>query len=446
MAKQLPKGWVETLLGNVTTIITGNTPSKKIPEYYGNKYPWVKPADANREEVLDSSEEYLSELGSTKARMLPVGAVMVTCIGNLGNVAIAGVTCATNQQINSIVDYTEKLNSKFLFYYAKRLKPWLIDNSTSTTISMVNKSVFSTVPFSFPPRAEQDRIVAKVDALMAQHAAIQQSMERIPQLLKEFRQQVLTQAVTGKLTEEWRVGKELEGWEETKERKKYREWILKLPLKWKMLPFYSVANIDANLVDPNKYLDYVLVAPNHIEKLTGQLIEKVLTRDIKPKSDKHLFKAGSIVYSKIRPYLSKLILTDFDGLCSADMYPISSEINIHYLFLFMKSAEFLNFATTAGERSVLPKINQKGLNQIPVPVPPLQEQQEIVRRVESLFEKATAIEQRYEQLKSQIDSLPQAILHKAFKGELVQQLDSDGSASELLKEIEEMRMDSKKRK
>ncbi|GAK95514.1 type I restriction-modification system [Nonlabens tegetincola] len=278
---------------------------------------------------------------------------------------------------------------------------------------------------------------------MAKHAAIQQAMERIPQLLKDFRQQVLTQAVTGKLTEEWRVGKELEEWEETKERKKHREWDLNLPLKWKLLPFYSVANIDANLVDPNKYLDFVLVAPNNIEKATGQLLEKVLTREIKPKSDKHFFKAGSIVYSKIRPYLSKLILADFDGLCSADMYPISAEIDIHYLFQYMKSDEFLNFATTAGERSVLPKINQKGLNQIPVPVPPLEEQQEIFRRVESLFEKATAIEQRYEQLKSQIDTLPQAILHKAFKGELVPQLDSDGSAVELLEEIEEMKAKSK---
>ena len=71
-----------------------------------------------------------------------------------------------------------------------------------------------------------------------------------------------------------------------------------------------------------------------------------------------------------------------------------------------------------------------------IELPPLVEQQEIVSRVESLFAKADAIEKQYETLKAKIESLPQAILHKAFKGELTEQLDSDGDARELLKEIE----------
>mgnify|MGYP006149981541 CR=1 FL=1 len=108
--------------------------------------------------------------------------------------------------------------------------------------------------------------------------------------------------------------------------------------------------------------------------------------------------------------------------------------------------EFLSFATTAGERSVLPKINQKGLNIIPIPVPSLKEQQEIVSRVESLLAKADAIEKQYEILKAKIDSLPQAILHKAFKGELTQQLDSDGDARELLREIEGLKKETTKSK
>jgi type I restriction enzyme S subunit len=69
-------------------------------------------------------------------------------------------------------------------------------------------------------------------------------------------------------------------------------------------------------------------------------------------------------------------------------------------------------------------------------LPSLKEQQEIVSRVESLFAKADAIEKQYETLKSKIESLPQAILHKAFKGELTEQLDTDGDARELLREIE----------
>ena len=72
-------------------------------------------------------------------------------------------------------------------------------------------------------------------------------------------------------------------------------------------------------------------------------------------------------------------------------------------------------------------------------LPPVEEQQEIVSRVESLFAKADAIEQQYKSLKDKIDALPQALLHKAFKGELTEQLESDGDARELLQQIQELK-------
>lgn len=72
---------------------------------------------------------------------------------------------------------------------------------------------------------------------------------------------------------------------------------------------------------------------------------------------------------------------------------------------------------------------------MPIPTPNFDEQKEIVLRVESLFDKADVIEQRYKTLKEKIDQLPQSLLHKAFEGELVEQLPTDGDAKDLLKEI-----------
>lgn len=210
--EKLPKNWVSTELRSVARIVTGNTPKKSENKYYGKDFLWVKPGDLNEKTYIEDTEEKLSKLGFEASRLVPKESVLVTCIGNLGRVGIASEDLATNQQINSIVIEHNLINKKFMYYSSLILKKWLVENSTSTTISMVNKSNFEMAPFLFPPLPEQERIVAKLDALFAQHVAMKKALECIPQLLKDFRQQILNHAVTGKLTKEWREGKDLEKW------------------------------------------------------------------------------------------------------------------------------------------------------------------------------------------------------------------------------------------
>src|SRR5690606_24319733 len=76
----------------------------------------------------------------------------------------------------------------------------------------INQTILKNLQIPFPPLPEQERIVVKLDKLFAQHEKIKKALDRIPQLLKAFRQQVLMQAVTGKLTEQWREGKDLDEW------------------------------------------------------------------------------------------------------------------------------------------------------------------------------------------------------------------------------------------
>lgn len=438
MENELPNGWILSQLKDVGDVVTGNTPPKKEIEHFGGNIPWIKPGDLLDRKII-KFEETLTESGASIARLLPPNSVMVSCIGNLGKIGIIDRPATTNQQINSVVFNSSIVNPFFGFYYALTLKEWLYENSSATTVSIINKGRFEKAPIPVPPLPEQQRIVAKLDTLFGHLDALKTRLDRIPQLLKDFRQKVLTQAVTGKLTEEWREGRELENEYDPDFLANMRDTTIEIPDLWYWLPFECIATIKSNLVDPNKYLEYPLIAPDNIQSETGLLISKPLVSDIMPISSKHIFEKGSIVYSKIRPYLSKLVIADFDGLCSADMYPISSDLETRYLFYYMLSEHFLSYATTAGERTVLPKINQKGLNEIPVPVPPREEQQEIVRRVESLFAKADHIEASYQKLKAKIEQLPQALLAKAFRGELVEQLPNDGDARELLEQIKKLK-------
>lgn len=109
-------------------------------------------------------------------------------------------------------------------------------------------------------------------------------------------------------------------------------------------------------------------------------------------SPNHLFYKGQIIYSKIRPLLRKAVIAPFDGLCSADMYPLNTAINRKYLLRYMLSDAFnLQVATAMSSRVKMPKINQDELSKILIPIPPMQEQERIVSRIEELFDKITLI-------------------------------------------------------
>ncbi len=154
---------------------------------------------------------------------------------------------------------------------------------------------------------------------------------------------------------------------------------------------------------------------------------------------------GDILLTKDGANTGNVTLNEFDEPVSllSSVCLIKTDRNKlipNYLKYFVQSpigfTEFTGQMTgTAIKRVVLKKI-KKGT----IPLPTLDKQIEIVNRVESLFAKAAAIEKKYNALKTKIDTLPQAILHKAFKGELVEQLPTDGDARDLLREIEELKI------
>ncbi len=158
-----------------------------------------------------------------------------------------------------------------------------------------------------------------------------------------------------------------------------------LPAGWCWARFQCVAAIQSNLVDPRAHLTLPLIAPDNIESATGKLLPYDSTEDAEVRSGKHRFFPGVLLYSKIRPALKKVVSVDFEGLCSADMYPILPFVNRRYLQIFMLSDVFLLQSVAQANRVAMPKINQEALNQIAVAVPPMDEQEEIVERVDELL-------------------------------------------------------------
>lgn len=192
-----------------------------------------------------------------------------------------------------------------------------------------------------------------------------------------------------------------------------------LPLGWKWAVFGDVARVAARLVDPALYRELPHVAPNHIESGTGRLLPHTTVAGDGVTSAKHRFFQGQLLYSKIRPYLAKVVFADFEGLCSADMYPIETTLEPKYLKWWMLTDEFTRQAAAEQARTVLPKINKASLVQLPVPVPELAEQRRIVEILEDHLSRLDAAASDIERASNKLTVLlPAGVasLFRSFEG------------------------------
>ena len=210
-----------------------------------------------------------------------------------------------------------------------------------------------------------------------------------------------------------------------------------IPDSWKWVWFLSVVDIAANLVPPEGYQDLLHIAPDNIEKGTGKLLPCRTVGEDRVTSANHLFERGQIIYSKIRPRLRKVVVAPFDGLCSADMYPLKTQLDTQYVFYYILSESFnqqVNEATS--NRVLLPKINKKELQKIYIPLPPLGEQNRIARIVTDVFAQLDLIDDLQMQYANDMDTLKTKLFEAALRGKLTEQLLEDGTAEELYQQIQ----------
>lgn len=185
-----------------------------------------------------------------------------------------------------------------------------------------------------------------------------------------------------------------------------------VPHSWEWACFSEVAVIRSHLVDPAEFGDSPHIAPDNIETRTGKLLPFRTVRESSVSSGKHLFEAGCILYSKIRPALAKAVVVDFGGLCSADMYPIAPLIDRGYLHLYMLSDTFVEQSTRVDNRVAMPKINQTALSNVLVAVPPLAEQRRIVAKVDELVALCDQMEAIQKEREFRRDQLRKASLQR----------------------------------
>lgn len=459
MGKELPHNWVETDFKVIVDYQKGKKPKILKDEEFENSVPYldIKAFEKNeydRYGDIESSniiEEDSIGIVWDGARSGWVG------IGKYGAV---GSTIAILRP--------KLINSQYTYRYLQSQFDHLNTNTRGTGIPHVDPQFLWNLQFPLAPLPEQQRIVAKLDSLFTHLEEAKTRLEKVPELLKQFRQSVLTQAVTGKLTEDW--SKKLNSsarrdfnivikmkndlMKSGRLKKNKLEPVNEIFLITELAPERWVIGVFDDIF---RFIDYrgktpvktdqgrrLITAKNikmghlsdePIEYMSEEGYEKWMIRGFPKEKDIFFVTEGHT--------MGNVALNDrSDEFALAQrtltLQPFSN-INTTFFFYMILTNRFQVLVDTNATGTAAKGIKAAKFKNLPLVFPSFEEQNEIVRRVNGLFAKADAIEAKYKELKEQIDNLPQALLAKAFKGELVEQLPTDGDARELLEEIKRLK-------
>jgi type I restriction enzyme S subunit len=190
-------GWVETTLGEVTTIINGGTPSTKNADYWGGEIVWITTTEltASDGKRVNSSKRTITQdgLNSGPARMVRAGTTLVGTTATIGTCAIAACDLTFNQQISGLLPKTNKIDDGFLFYWIQFAKPIFEGLAAGTSFKRISTSVLKTVEIKFPPLPEQKRIVEIISVFDNQIEALDSTIAKS----KNLRSALLSDLLSG---------------------------------------------------------------------------------------------------------------------------------------------------------------------------------------------------------------------------------------------------------
>jgi type I restriction enzyme, S subunit len=265
---------------------------------------------------------------------------------------------------------------------------------TGAAQPQITRTNLSPVRFAFPPLSEQQRIVNILDGVfnnleMASESA-QKGITNVQRLFDSQFQQLFS------------VNEE----------------------KGIMYSMSDICSITSVLVDPKQeeFQNLLHVGGANIVTKSGKLIKLKTTEEEGLKSGKFVFDSQMVLYSKIRPYLMKVARPDFEGLCSADIYPLTCNEEIitrDYLFYLLLSPNFTHFAIQGSARAGMPKVNRKHLFSYETILPTLEVQHRITRSLDEMVQKTEKMHSVVSQKMQAIDELKQSILQEAFNGTLL---------------------------
>lgn len=448
---ELPEGWTEINLGvvvesmknglykPVTSYADAGTACLRMYNIEGGKIVWkaIKRMRLTQDEIkeygLAPGDLLINRVNSRelvgKTAVVPEG--LETCVYESKNIRVRLIPELVN---SDFVNYRLLLSGQDYFNF---------NSQQVVGMASISQPQIADFPLPLAPRAEQGRIVSKLQTLLENIDRIRTRIVRLPDLLKAFRQAVLAAACSGKLTEDWRQVHDdtldplLDSIQQVNDNFKVADsistldWTIPDSWRWATLggiaevvggitkgqkrraseklrsvPYLRVANVQRGFLDLDE-IKYIEATEEEISNLRLMPGDVLFTEG----GDRDKLGRGWIWHGEIAECIHQ------NHIFRARLY--SERLQGKFVSWFANLVG-QNYFIDEGKQTVnLASINLRKLRAFPVPVLPETEQEEIVRRVEALFKLAETIERRVAVARVKAERLSQSVLSKAFRGELV---------------------------
>ncbi|MBM1143652.1 restriction endonuclease subunit S [Alcanivorax sp. ZXX171] len=305
-----------------------------------------------------------------------------------------------------------QLDGQFVFWIAQ--SPVLNDqfklSAKGVTRFGLSQHALKNASIKVPPLFYQQKTATFLDRKTAEIDTLIDKKRRLLDRLAEKRTALITRAVTKGLDPD--VPMKDSG----------IEWLGEVPEHWEVTSFRWRCSITSGQVDPREpeYADLPLVAPDHIESNTGRLLDVTSAEEQGAISGKYYFPEGTLLYSKIRPNLSKVCIAPYAGLCSADMYPIipSRHIMAKYLMYQLLADRFRSYAVMQSLRVAMPKLNREALGSAPIIIPSLEEQEAIIDYVDRLWGEIDSVSGKVHKAIFKLEEYRSSLITNAVTGRI----------------------------
>ena len=323
-----------------------------------------------------------------------------------------------NQQINAILP-SPRVEPRFIFYWAKQLRPWLEQNASATTISIVNKGRFEKAPLPLPPIGEQRRIVAKLGSLLGRSKCAHDKLCHISRMIERYKQAILATAFRGDLTAVWRANRKSGASVQEPSSSWKKHTLIDLCNPHRGIT-YGVIKLGEEVSDGTPCLRTSNVRWLRIDTDGVKRISPVLSSDYA----RTILKGGEVLVN-VRGTLGGVAVATSDMAGwnvsrEVAVVPVdTARFDFAYVAYWIGANASQRWLTRMEKGVAYTGVNLEDLRKLPIEVPSIEEQQEIVRRVADAFSRTDIFDGEVSRAIDLLDHLDRAVLARAFAGDLI---------------------------